>query len=166
MSRNVYMDCEFTGLNADDRLISIALVEPVSDTYLYVEMADGWSPSDCGDWVQANVVGKLEGGGVRMTRAEAADAIRGFLGRFSEAVVCFDSELDRGMLLGLICEVPAGCRLENINTEVDDLVWEGYWSGAETFQHHALTDSRGLAYCHQETMRTRVEAMKAGYDTF
>lgn len=164
MTTRIYMDSEFTGLQNDAKLISLALVAE-SGEHIYCELSDTWCPLDCSDWVQEHVLTKLDKtDAVVMSSARAEAEIRGFLGRFESAVVCFDSDWDRKMLLGLLGSLPAGVQIENIEDEIDQLVRDGYWSGAERFRHNALTDSRALAYCHAETLRLRVEEMRAGYD--
>lgn len=63
----LFLDTEFTSLEASSNLISIALVSEDRgsmalghDRYFYAELSDGWRESDCTDWVQANVLAKLD----------------------------------------------------------------------------------------------------------
>lgn len=159
----LFLDTEFTSLTAPSNLISIALVPEGDDPrYFYAELSDGWSPESCTDWVQANVLEKLDDNPeTTMSRAVAADRIRIFLSGIPEPVICFDSGFDEIHLLALIDPFPAGVRLLNINTEVDQAVFEGYFGGVGTyFQHHALIDARALEYACHVTREMRVREMK------
>jgi hypothetical protein len=157
----LFLDTEFTGLAESIRLISIALVPEEGDRCLYAELADGWTTADCTPWVLQHVVATLDRNPeTTMTRVEAADRLRLFLADFSEAVICFDSEHDRRHLLDLLGALPAHVTLENINSEVDQEVFDGFFGGRTDLQHHALTDARALAYAYRVTTEMRLRAMR------
>lgn len=161
----LFLDTEFTGLEPPSNLISLGLVAE-DDRHIYIELTDGWSVSDCSDWVQANVVAKLDRRPeTTMSRAEAAERLLIFLARFDEAVICYDSEHDERQLLGLLATLPANVRLENVNSEVDQEVFEGFFADQPDAQHHALTDARALAYAYRVTTEMRLRAMRDRDDT-
>lgn len=95
-----------------------------------------------------------------MPRAEAAIRLKEFLTGFSDAVICFDSEHDRRQLLGLLGSVPAHIRLENIDREIDQPVFEGYFGGRTDLKHHALVDARALEYSFRLTCEMRKRALR------
>jgi len=55
----LFLDCEFTQLNKDTKLISLALVSEFGDEY-YVELTDTYSVEDCSDFVIQNVLPQLD----------------------------------------------------------------------------------------------------------
>ena len=156
----LFLDTEFEGLHDGAGLISIALVSE-DDRYFYAELSGCWLVSDCSDWVQANVVAKLDcRAETTMSRAEAADRLRAFLSGFTEAVICFDSEHDERHLRGLLGPLPGHVRLENINSEVEQAVFNAFFADQPHAQHHALTDAMALAYAYRVTQEIRQRAMR------
>lgn len=57
----LFLDCEFTELNATAKLISLALVAEDAREF-YVELLDTWHPDDCSDFVKEIVLPQLWGG--------------------------------------------------------------------------------------------------------
>jgi len=53
-----FLDCEFTQLNKDTKLISLALVAEVGQEF-YVELTDTYQVADCRDFVIQNVLPQL-----------------------------------------------------------------------------------------------------------
>lgn len=156
----LFLDTEFTGLEPPIKLISLALVSE-DDRYFYAELADGWSVSDCSDWVQQNVVSKLDRmPEMTMLRTEAAARLLAFLSGFSEAAICYDSSHDERQLLGLLGALPAHVRLENINSQIEQAVFDGFFGGQADLKHHALTDARALTYAYRVTQEMRQRAMR------
>jgi hypothetical protein len=51
----LFLDCEFTQLNKDTKLISLALVSEVGHEF-YVELTDTYQVADCSDLVIQNVL--------------------------------------------------------------------------------------------------------------
>lgn len=49
-SLRIFLDCEFTQLNKDSKLISLALVSESGDEF-YVELTDTYSVEDCSEFV-------------------------------------------------------------------------------------------------------------------
>ena len=54
----LFLDCEFTQLNRDTKLISLALVSEACHEY-YVELTDTYLAGDCSDFVIQNVLPQL-----------------------------------------------------------------------------------------------------------
>ncbi len=99
----LFLDCEFTRLNRDTKLISLALVSEAGHEY-YVELTDTYVTEDCSDFVIQNVLPQLN--------LAAAD-----LGRSSILTTCFPEQPERpprGLLgragLGLGSLLPTGLR--------------------------------------------------------
>ena len=55
----IFLDCEFTKLNRDSKLISLALVSE-SGREFYVELIDTYLVEDCSDFVIQNVLPQLD----------------------------------------------------------------------------------------------------------
>jgi len=55
----IFLDCEFTQLNQESRLISLALVAESGEEF-YVELKDTYSVEDCSDFVIQNVLPQLD----------------------------------------------------------------------------------------------------------
>lgn len=55
----IFLDCEFTQLNRDSKLISLALVSE-SGREFYVELIDTYLVEDCSDFVIQNVLPQLD----------------------------------------------------------------------------------------------------------
>lgn len=54
----IFLDCEFTQLNATAKLISLALVAEDGREF-YVELLDTWHTEDCSDFVKEIVLPQL-----------------------------------------------------------------------------------------------------------
>ena len=54
----LFLDCEFTRLNRDTKLISLALVSEAGHEF-YVELTDTYQVADCSDFVIQNVLSQL-----------------------------------------------------------------------------------------------------------
>lgn len=70
----LFLDTEFTQLNHEAKLISIALVDEAGE-YFYAELSDTYELSDCSDFVKAFVLPFLKGGDYVMTRYECSQRI-------------------------------------------------------------------------------------------
>jgi hypothetical protein len=55
MPVKLFLDCEFTQLNRDTKLISLALVSEAGDEY-YVELTDTFLVKECSEFVIENVL--------------------------------------------------------------------------------------------------------------
>lgn len=72
------MDCEFTQLNRDSKLISLALVSEAGHEY-YVELTDTYVTQDCSEFVIQNVLPQLNLAAHGQTLAEAQSSLLAFL---------------------------------------------------------------------------------------
>jgi hypothetical protein len=92
MSRlKLFLDCEFTRLNKDTRLISLALVAESGQEF-YVELLDTYDVTDCSDFVIEHVLPQLNPSVYGQTLVGAQAALSGFLARFDEVLeICTDA---------------------------------------------------------------------------
>lgn len=87
----IFLDCEFTQLNQDSKLISLALVSE-SGKEFYVELTDSYSVEDCSDFVIQNVLPQLDPLQHGESLVDAQLSPRKFLGSFDEKLeVCSDA---------------------------------------------------------------------------
>lgn len=90
-SLRIFLDCEFTQLNQDSKLISLALVTESGEEF-YVELTDTYSVEDCSDFVIQNVLPQLDPRQYGQSLVEAQASLREFLGGFGgELEVCSDA---------------------------------------------------------------------------
>ena len=80
---NIFFDTEFTGLTSDPHLLSIGLVADNGES-LYIEFTNGWSETDCSNWVREHVMPML-GHGERLTRRDAGARITTWLESFESS---------------------------------------------------------------------------------
>ena len=73
------LDCEFTQLNQNIKLISLALVSEARDEF-YVELTDTYKIEDCCDFVIQHVLPQLSLTRYGMSLVDAQAALRVFLG--------------------------------------------------------------------------------------
>lgn len=87
----LFMDCEFTQLNQNTKLISLALVSEAGDEF-YVELTNTYQVEDCSDFVIQHVLPQLSLPRYGMSLVEAQAALRVFLGSiFGHVEVCSDA---------------------------------------------------------------------------
>lgn len=87
----LFLDCEFTQLNQDTKLISLALVSETGDEF-YVELTDIYQVADCSDFVIQNVLPQLDLPLYGMSLVDAQAALRVFLGSIDgQLEVCSDA---------------------------------------------------------------------------
>ncbi|EJM56197.1 3'-5' exoribonuclease [Pseudomonas sp. GM48] len=87
----LFLDCEFTQLNQNTKLISLALVSETGDEF-YVELTDTYQVADCSDFVIQNVLPQLNLSLYGMSLVEAQAALRVFLGCIEgQLEVCSDA---------------------------------------------------------------------------
>lgn len=86
-----FLDCEFTQLNQDTKLISLALVSEVGNEF-YVELTDTYQVEDCSDFVIQHVLPQLDLPLYGMSLAEAQASLKVFLGSIEDQLeVCSDA---------------------------------------------------------------------------
>ncbi|MCH5518709.1 3'-5' exoribonuclease [Pseudomonas syringae] len=87
----IFLDCEFTRLNRDTKLISLALVSEAGHEY-YVELTDTYVTQDCSDFVIQNVLPQLNVPVHGQTLVEAQASLLAFLNSLEGLVeVCSDA---------------------------------------------------------------------------
>jgi hypothetical protein len=87
----LFLDCEFTQLNKDAKLISLALVSEAGDEF-YVELTDTYQIEDCSDFVIQHVLPQLSISRFGMSLEEAQAALRAFLSNVEgQLEVCSDA---------------------------------------------------------------------------
>lgn len=138
--QRLFLDTEFTGLSRHRRLISLALVDPAGPE-CYVELAEGWEPGDCSDFVVEVVLPQLDLPRLGLPLAEARRRVLAFLAGYAEAEIVSDAlAWDWPLLLELIApaELPEGLSSREIRGLLAGL------AEAEV-PHHALLDARLMA---------------------
>ena len=87
----LFLDCEFTQLNQDTKLISLALVSEAGDEF-YVELTDTYKIEDCCDFVIQHVLPQLSLTRYGMSLVDAQAALSAFLGSIEgQLEVCSDA---------------------------------------------------------------------------
>lgn len=74
----LFLDCEFTELNQDTKLISLALVSEAGHEY-YVELTDMYVMKDCSDFVIQHVLPQIDLASHGQTLVEAQASLLAFL---------------------------------------------------------------------------------------
>ena len=146
---NIFFDTEFTGLTSDPHLLSIGLVADSGET-LYVEFSNGWSETDCSNWVQKHVMpmlGKCE----RLTRRDAGARIITWLESFeSSPTLLGETTWDTTLFADLMDE----CGVTSDRFRLEVLAFSGkdqakifetakrrYLESRQLTAHHALSDA-------------------------
>lgn len=87
----LFLDCEFTQLNQDMKLISLALVSEAGHEY-YVELTDVYVRKDCSDFVIQHVLPQLDLASHGQTLVEAQASLLAFLNNLEGSLeVCSDA---------------------------------------------------------------------------
>ncbi|WP_411960632.1 hypothetical protein ACK3BE_09210 [Pseudomonas mandelii] len=87
----LFLDCEFTRLSKDAKLISLALVADSGEEF-YVELLDTYGVADCSEFVIEYVLPQLNPSLHGQTFAEAQASLSGFLACFDEMLeICTDA---------------------------------------------------------------------------
>ena len=150
---NIYFDTEFTGLTSEPRLISIGMVAD-NDMELYIELADGWTESQCSPWVRENVLpllGRIE----PQSRPEAAAKIASWVATVDpHAALIADSDWDVALLNMLLDDAYAKgqprhpLKLVKFGSRVQAVLFESekstYFAENAAPQHHALIDAKAM----------------------
>lgn len=87
----LFLDCEFTRLNKDTKLISLALVAESGQEF-YVELLDTYGVADCSEFVIEHVLPQLNPSVYGQTLVEAQASLSGYLACFDESLeICTDA---------------------------------------------------------------------------
>jgi DNA polymerase III epsilon subunit-like protein len=159
----LFLDCEFTQLNKDTKLISLALVTETGDEF-YVELTDTYAVEDCSEFVVQHVLPQLDTQTHGVTVIEAQQALKMFLDRFEGPLeICTDAP---GWDWNFFCDLAyvnhkwpqhvLNCPtnlielFQNLGSEIDiDFT-------LDELPHHALFDARILAEMTREILAQSV----------
>lgn len=87
----LFLDCEFTQLNQNTKLISLALVSEAGDEF-YVELTDTYQLVNCSDFVIQHVLPQLDPSRHGMSFVKAQAALSVFLSSIEgQLEVCSDA---------------------------------------------------------------------------
>lgn len=87
----LFLDCEFTQLTRDAKLVSLALVSEASHEF-YVELTDTYRVEDCSDFVIQNVLPQLDVASHGQTLVEAQASLLAFLSSLEGPLeICSDA---------------------------------------------------------------------------
>lgn len=160
----VFLDCEFTQLNAQAKLISLALVAE-DGRELYVELTDGYELQDCSAFVIEHVVPQLDLARYGCTTAEAQKRLAAFVEALhANLEICSDAP---GYDWGFFCELvyvsgrwPSNVlnRPLNLIDMYNELEGEGEDVEIETpeLPHHALLDARILSVLYRDLISKQI----------
>ncbi|ALE00377.1 3'-5' exoribonuclease [Pseudomonas viridiflava] len=165
----LFLDFEFTQLNRDTKLISLALVSEAGHEY-YVELTDTYLVADCSDFVIQNVLPQLDMPAFGQPLAEAQVSLLAFLSNLEGPLeICSDApDWD----WDLFCKLayvnhrwPASVANRQTNLillfrhlEADDI---GNVTLLE-LPHHALLDARVLADLYRRLIAGSNRGMEHG----
>ncbi|NWL22149.1 3'-5' exoribonuclease [Pseudomonas umsongensis] len=155
-SLKLFLDCEFTQLNKDTKLISLALVAESGQEF-YVELLDTYGITDCSEFVIEHVLPQLNSSLHGQTLLDAQASLSRFLERFEGRIEIYTDAPDWDW--DFFCDLayvnhhwPA--RVMNRPTNLTTL-----FSKANTdallevelpdLPHHALLDARILAMLYK-----------------
>lgn len=149
----IFLDCEFTQLNQDSKLISLALVSE-SDDEFYVELTDTYTLQDCSDFVIQHVLPQLDSLRYGQSLVDARALLLRFLSGFDEELeVCSDApQWDWGFFCDLVDagHQPWPVQVINQPTNLISIFNQVNEKALEQLElcdlpHHALLDARMLA---------------------
>lgn len=140
----LFIDCEFSQLTAQAKLISLALVAE-DGLEFYVEVIDAWREEDCSELVKEIVLPQLWGGEYAVPIIEARSALLRFLATYDEELEivtdapAYDWEL--------FCELTYdhGKWPRNVRNFPTDATTLPAMNDGEELPHHALLDARIIA---------------------
>lgn len=148
----LFLDCEFTELSQQAKLISLALVAEDGREF-YVELLYSWRAEDCSEFVKEIVLPLLWHGEYSLPIIEARAALLTFL-------VSFDSELEivtdaPEYDWGLFCELAyhGGRWPKNVRNYPTDATTLPPINDGEEQPHHALLDARIVAGMFTPSLR-------------
>lgn len=140
----LFLDCEFTQLSAEAKLVSLALVAEDGREF-YVELLDAWRVADCSEFVVRIVLPQLWGGIHAMPVIDARKALLEFIASFDEVLEIvtdaprYDWEL--------FCELAhdGGKWPQNVRNHPTDATTLTAHNDGDELPHHALLDARIIA---------------------
>ncbi|VVM47475.1 3'-5' exoribonuclease [Pseudomonas fluorescens] len=158
----LFLDCEFTLLNKDTKLISLALVAESGQEF-YVELLDTYDVTDCSEFVIEHVLPQLNPSLYGQTLVDAQTSLSGFLACFDEMLeICTDApDWDWDFFCDLAYvdhRWPA--HVINRSTNLTALFSEAITDALQDAElpdlpHHALLDARILALLYNSLASAR-----------
>ena len=152
----LFLDCEFSQLNKDARLVSLALVAESGQEF-YVELLDTYDVTDCSEFVIEHVLPQLNPSVYGQTLVEAQASLSGYLAHFDEILeICTDApDWDWNFFCDLAYvhnRWPAHVinRPTNLTTLFSQAITDALQDvELPDLPHHALLDARILALLYQ-----------------
>lgn len=161
----LFLDCEFTRLNKDTKLISLALVAESGQEF-YVELLDTYDVTDCSEFVIEHVLPQLDPSQHGQTFAEAQASLGRYLARFDAMLeICTDApDWDWDFFCDLAYvdhRWPA--HVINRPTNLTTLFSEANTDALQDVElpdlpHHALLDARILALLYNGLASSRTKS--------
>lgn len=152
----VVVDCEFTQLNPDSKLISMALVAE-DGRELYFELNDNYTISDCSEFVVERVLPQLTGDQDLMSTEDARNRLLGFLAKFDGVDIMSDAP---AWDWDFFCSIAyhQGKWPNNISNRPVNLIDLYNEKGIQTddapeLPHHALLDARMLMHYYKKYLK-------------
>lgn len=149
-----FLDCEFTGLVPNPKLISIALVSE-SGEELYIELTDGYDEADCSEFVRNIVLPQLDTLVHGRSTAEAKALLADYLSRAGEGSIIEIATDAPQWDWPLFVELAKVDATLPANVQGEPLNLQGYFSALLMIEvadddvgyapHHALLDARLIA---------------------
>lgn len=151
-----FLDCEFTDLDADAKLISLALVTEGGQEF-YVELTDSYRLEECSWFAIEHVLPQLRSSLHGCTTAQAQARMTAFIkGLHTKLEICSDAP---GRDWRFFCELIGGSGswpASVAREPADSTEWFSSLDDGDFDQskikpaHHALLDARGLSRLYQE----------------
>ena len=154
MTTNIYLDTEFSRLEADAKLISVGAITESGDTF-YVELTP--RPAELSEFVQLEVLLFLEGAPAECPRDDFPARFESWLAQLPNPRIIVDSRWDvmllRQTLMGTISWSPGELTVGSIPAQIDltpphpSAEYECYRVArkaqllADPRRHHALADA-------------------------
>lgn len=148
----LFLDCEFTQLNRDTKLISLALVSEAGHEF-YVELTDTYQVADCSDFVIQNVLPQLNLPQHGQPLVEAQTSLLAFLSHLEgQLEICSDAPDWDWDLFCQLAYVNRRWPANVANRPTNLIVLFGHLEADDIgnvtlpeLPHHALLDARLLA---------------------
>lgn len=140
----LFLDTEFTDLRAPE-LLSLGIVSEATDEF-YAELV--FNREVCSPFVATTVLPLLAN--EPRARESVADDLRGWLARFENPVIVYDSPTDWAMFLWLFADVQVP--VDGLLLEYDQWGWQRFEKNIDAYfenpqtarRHHALHDAKAL----------------------
>ncbi|MDZ5432002.1 3'-5' exoribonuclease [Pseudomonas fluorescens] len=140
----LFLDCEFTHLSAQAKLISLALVAEDGREF-YVELLDTWRPEDCSDFVIEIVLPQMWGGAYAMPIIDARASLLQYLGSFHETLEVVTDAPEYDWMLFSELAYSEGKWPHNVLNVPTSAVTLVACNDGSPLPHHALLDARIIA---------------------